>query len=171
MKRVTIIAAVAAAFAATGAFAQSGPIRIGVVTPPSKWAGLVGETTIATRWNDIGNRFFAIGSDNGLRGFLINEFSGTRTGDRLIRTQVELRTTPRPLWVVRYGGVLFYEVGGVGDTFDGNSKIQLHHDVGAGFRMLIPQTARDLFRFDFAIPLDGNNAGKLRFIAGFESAF
>jgi branched-chain amino acid transport system substrate-binding protein len=33
MKRVTIIAAVAAAFAATGAFAQSGPIKIGVVTP------------------------------------------------------------------------------------------------------------------------------------------
>jgi branched-chain amino acid transport system substrate-binding protein len=33
MKQLTIIAAVAAAFAATGAFAQSGPIRIGVVTP------------------------------------------------------------------------------------------------------------------------------------------
>ncbi len=33
MKRLTIIAAVAAAFAATGAFAQSGPIKIGVVTP------------------------------------------------------------------------------------------------------------------------------------------
>jgi branched-chain amino acid transport system substrate-binding protein len=33
MKRLTIIAAVAAAFAATGAYAQSGPIRIGVVTP------------------------------------------------------------------------------------------------------------------------------------------
>lgn len=33
MKNLTIIAAVAAAFAATGASAQSGPIRIGVVTP------------------------------------------------------------------------------------------------------------------------------------------
>ena len=33
MKRLTLIAAVAAAFAATGAFAQSGPIKIGVVTP------------------------------------------------------------------------------------------------------------------------------------------
>ncbi len=146
-------------------------LGIRVVTPTYKWARLVGETTIATRWNDIGNRFFSIGSDNGLRGFLINEFSGTRTGDRLIRTQLELRTVPRPLWVIRYGGVLFYEVGGVGDTFAGNAKIQLHHDVGVGFRMLIPQTARDLFRFDFAIPLDGNNAGALRFIAGFESAF
>jgi hypothetical protein len=89
----------------------------------------------------------------------------------LFRTQVELRTVPRPLWVLRLGGVLFYEVGGVGDTLAGNNKIQLHHDVGVGFRMLIPQTARDLFRFDFAIPLDGNAAGSLRFIAGFESAF
>ncbi len=33
MKRLTLIAAVAAAFSATGAQAQSGPIRIGVVTP------------------------------------------------------------------------------------------------------------------------------------------
>ncbi len=33
MKTVTIIAAVAAAFAAGGAYAQSGPIKIGVVTP------------------------------------------------------------------------------------------------------------------------------------------
>jgi outer membrane translocation and assembly module TamA len=146
-------------------------IGVRVVTPTYKWARIVGESTFATRWNDTGNRFFSIGSDNGLRGFLINEFSGARTGDRLFRTQVEMRTVPRPLWVLRLGGVLFYEVGGVGDTLAGNNKIQLHHDVGVGFRMLIPQTARDLFRFDFAIPLDGNAAGSLRFIAGFESAF
>lgn len=146
-------------------------VGVRVVTPTYRWARIVAESTISTRWNDTGNRFFAIGSDNGLRGFLINEFSGTRTGDRLARTQIELRTVPRPLWVIRYGAVVFYEVGGVGDTFNGNAKLQLHHDAGAGFRMLVPQTARDLFRFDFAVPLDGANAGKLRFIAGFESAF
>ncbi len=146
-------------------------VGVRVVTPTYKWARIVAESTLATRWKDINNSFFAIGSDNGLRGFLINEFSGVRTGDRLMRTQVELRTVPRPLWVIRYGGVLFYEVGGVGDTFNGSGKLQLHHDVGFGFRMLIPQTARDLFRFDFAFPLDGPNAGALRFIAGFESAF
>jgi len=149
-------------------------LAIRIVTPTYKWARIVAESTIATRWHDVSNRFFAIGSDNGLRGFLINEFSGQRTGDRLMRTQIELRTVPRPLWVVRYGGVLFYEVGGVSDTLlaRGSSPgMQLHQDVGAGFRMLIPQTARDLFRFDFAIPLDGAAAGTLRFIAGFESAF
>jgi hypothetical protein len=145
-----------------------------VVTPSYKWARIVAETTIATRWNDTLNRFFTIGSDNGLRGFLINEFSGTRTGDRLFRQQIELRTAPvswPKMLGVAIGGVAFYEVGGVGDTFFKQDRIQLHHDVGVGFRALFPQTARDLFRFDFAVPLDGAAAGKLRFIAGFESAF
>ena len=33
-------------------------------------------------------------------------------------------------------------------------EMQLHHDVGFGVRMLIPQTSRELFRFDLAFPLD-----------------
>jgi len=41
--------------------------------------------------------------------------------------------------------------------------------------MLIPQTARDLFRFDFAKPLDGDHRcpipGNICFIAGFDSYF
>jgi hypothetical protein len=40
--------------------------------------------------------------------------------------------------------------------------------------MLIPQTSRELFRFDLAIPVtDGvrTRAGSPAFIAGFESAF
>jgi branched-chain amino acid transport system substrate-binding protein len=43
MKRLTIIAAVAAAFAATGAYAQSGPIKIGVVTPLTGTYAGIGE--------------------------------------------------------------------------------------------------------------------------------
>jgi hypothetical protein len=146
-------------------------LAVRMVSPTYKWARLVGEFTLATRWNDKANAFFGIGSSNGLRGFLINEFQGQRTGDRLVRTQLELRTVPRPLWVFRYGGLLFYEVGSVADTFFGAAPMVLHQDVGAGFRLLIPQTQRDLFRFDFAIPLDGPAAGKLRFIAAFEQAF
>ena len=137
---------------------------IRMITPTYKWARLVALATVATRWNDASNRFFTIGSDSGLRGFLVNEFSG----QRLARAQFEVRSTPRPLWVLRVGAVLFYDVGSAADTF---KEMRLHHDVGAGFRMLIPQTARDLFRFDFAVPLDGIAAGKVRFIAGFESAF
>jgi hypothetical protein len=148
-----------------------------VVTPTYRWARIVGESAVGTRWNDtiaeaIG--FFSIGSANGLRGFEIGEFRG----QRLIRNQVELRTVPVPFWVLRLGAVAFYEAGGAANTFttraaDGSRRwtFPLHQDVGVGLRMLIPQTARDLFRFDFAVPLDGRDAGKLRFIAGFDTAF
>lgn len=127
----------------------------------------VAQVTIATRWNDAANRFYAIGSDDGLRGFAINEFSG----QRLVRGNFEVRSTPRPLWVLRLGGVLFYDVGGANDTL---RELTLHHNVGLGFRMLIPQTSRELFRFDLAIPVnDGlsTRRGSPRFIAGFEQAF
>ncbi|HEU0037332.1 MAG TPA: hypothetical protein VFQ53_42270 [Kofleriaceae bacterium] len=143
----------------------SGTLRI--IAPTFKWARFVALATIATRWNDTQNIDFRIGSDNGLRGFLINEFRG----QRLLRGQLELRSIPRAVWVLRVGAVLFYELGGAADTFD---TLAVHHDAGVGFRMLIPQTARDLFRFDFAVPLDTSDntrAGTVRFIAGFESAF
>jgi len=66
---------------------------------------------------------------------------------------------------------VFYEVGSAADTF---KEMRLHQDIGLGLRMLIPQTSRELFRFDLAMPLDTTNAtkaGSIRFIAGFDSAF
>jgi outer membrane protein assembly factor BamA len=143
----------------------SGTVR--VITPTYLWARIVAIGSVQTRWNDTQNRFFAIGSDSGLRGFIIDEFAG----DRLVRGQVELRSMPFPVWVLRGGGVLFYDVGSAADTF---REMKLHQDVGIGFRMLVPQTSRELFRFDLAFPLDGTDDTKRfrpRFIAGFESAF
>ena len=138
-----------------------------VVSPTYAYARLVGLVTVATRWNDESNRFFSIGSDDGLRGFSINEFSG----QRLARGNFELRSIPHPVWVFRVGGVLFYDVGGSDDTF---RRMALHHNVGLGFRALIPQTSRELFRFDLAFPLDNGTRTRRfdpAFIAGFESAF
>ncbi len=143
----------------------SGTLRL--VTPTYEYARLVALLTVATRWEDKSNRFFTLGSDDGLRGFSINEFSG----QRLARGNFEIRSIPYPIWVFRVGGVLFYDVGGSEDTFE---RMQIHHNVGLGFRMLIPQTSRELFRFDFALPLDnGPRTGRFdpAFIAGFESAF
>lgn len=143
-------------------------LSVRMATPTYKWARIVAETSVATRWNDTvsGNLgAFSIGSANGLRGFQIGEFRG----QRLVRQQVELRSIPFPFWIVRLGGTLFYDLGGAFNTF--GNDFALHHDVGFGLRMLVPQTARDLFRFDFAFPLDGAAAGKLRFIAAFEQAF
>jgi hypothetical protein len=137
------------------------------VTPTYEYGRLVALVTIATRWNDEANRFLSVGSDDGLRGFSINEFSG----QRLVRGNFELRSIPYPIWVFRVGGVLFYDVGGADDTLQ---RLQLHHDVGIGFRALTPQTSRELFRFDLAFPLDDGirtRRGSPAFIAGFESAF
>lgn len=135
-----------------------------VVSPVYLRARLVAESTFGTRWNDTTNALLTIGSDNGLRGFSINEFAG----QRLTGSQIELRSLPYAFWVFRLGGVLFYDVGGAADTFQ---DLRLHHDVGIGLRSLIPQTSRELFRFDLAFPLDGPSAGRPKFIAGFRSEF
>jgi len=82
--------------------------------------------------------------------------------------KVEARTVPFAVWVMRVGAVAFYELGGAANDL---AHLPLHQDVGFGFRSLVPQTSRELFRFDFAFPLDGRQAGALRFLAGFESAF
>jgi hypothetical protein len=137
---------------------------ITAVTPSNRLGRLVSQSTIATRWNDTQNRYYAIGSDSGLRGFPIGEF----TGQRLVSSQLEARSLSYPVWIVRMGGVVFYDVGGAADTL---GQLKLHNDVGVGFRTLIPQTSRDLFRFDFAFPLDGPGKGSLKFSAGFSSAF
>ena len=136
-----------------------------IVSPSFRgYARLVAELSVATRWNERVPRFFSIGSDNGLRGFDINEFFGKR----IASTQIELRSSPVPLWVLRIGGVLFYDAGGAADTF---KDLSIHHDVGIGLRSLLPQTSRELFRFDLAFPLDGPNQFVPRFIAGFQSEF
>jgi len=124
----------------------------------------VAQSSLSTRWHDTQNRFFAIGSDTGLRGFGINEF----IGQRYFNLQAEARTVPYPVWVLRLGAVAFYDLGGAADTL---AALPLHQDAGLGFRMLIPQTSAQLLKFDFAIPLDGINRGKVRFIGGFGSEF
>jgi len=139
-----------------------------VVTPTYRFARIVSEATLATRWHDTQNAFFSIGFDHGLRAFQINEFFG----DRLASWQTEVRTQPYPLWVLRFGGVAFYDVGGSADTF--GAGFRLHSDIGLGLRTLIPQTDRELFRFDFAFPLDSTpftRAGQFQFSAGVESSF
>jgi hypothetical protein len=147
-------------------------VAMRAVSPTYGWARVVAEASFSTRWADTQNRFFTLGgADNGLRGFQINELFGQRSGDRRALAQIELRTVPRPIWVLRAGAVAFYEVGTVADTL---RDAVLHHDIGIGLRMLIPQSSRELFRFDLAMPLDttpATRAGQLRFVAGFDSAF
>jgi hypothetical protein len=84
---------------------------------------------------------------------------------------IEARSLPFPVWVLRAGGVVFYECGSAADSL---ALMRLYQDVGFGLRLLIPQTSRDLFRFDLAFPLVGAPgwpAGHPHLLAGFESYF
>jgi len=128
---------------------------------------VIGQAGFETRWDDRQNSFYTLGSDNGLRGYRINQ----QFGDRRFLGQIEARSVPFPFWVLRFGGVVFYDVGSSAASF---GQMRLLHEVGLGLRMLVPQTSRELFRFDLAFPLVeavGTPAGVPRFIAGFDSYF
>jgi outer membrane translocation and assembly module TamA len=135
------------------------------VTPTiARWLRIVAEARIQTLWNETQNRFLTLGGDNGLRGFGINQFEGQRSAV----LQTELRTAPIRILVTRWGLVAFYDVGGAANSL---RTMTLHHDVGGGVRVLIPQASAQLFRFDFSFPLDGPTAGSIRITAGFRSEF
>lgn len=161
---VTLSAGVNGRYQAKAFIDNTASLSSRIVTPLWPQGRFVIESTLATRWNDTQNASYGIGGDPGLRGFGINQFRG----QRVFSTQAEARSRSFPFWVLRVGGVAFYEVGGAADTL---KAITPHQDVGVGFRMLVPQTSRELFRFDMPIPLDGTNAGHPRFIASFDQAF
>ena len=113
---------------------------------------------------------YFLGSDDGLRGYLINDStasashaatsscarSRSRCGSCAWRRDLLRRRRGADTW----------------GTF--SAARHLHQDIGVGFRALIPQSNRDLFRFDLAIPLDDGERtrrGALRFIASFDQFF
>ena len=121
--------------------------QIRAATPIYQYVRFVAQASMATRWHDTQNNYYTLGSDSGLRGYAIAQFSG----QRVTVGQLEARSIPWPIWVLRVGGVAFYEAGGASNSFGTLSP--LYQDVGFGIRALIPQTSRDLFRFDVAFPL------------------
>lgn len=139
---------------------------IRAATPTLGFWRIVGQVGVDTRWHDTQNSYFTIGSDSGLRGYPINAFFGQRR----FSAQLEARTSPYPIWIWRFGGVLFYEAGGADNSLD---EMTVYHDIGLGIRGLIPQTSRELLRFDVAVPLrpSPGNPVSPHFIAGFESYF
>lgn len=134
----------------------------GATPPVADVVRFLAQATLSTRWNETQNRFFAIGSDTGLRGYGINLFSGKR----LVSLQVEARSLPYPIWVLRVGGVVFYDLGGADDSL---RQLALHQDAGLGLRILVPQTSAQLIKFDLAFPFD--DVKQPKFLAGFGSEF
>jgi outer membrane protein assembly factor BamA len=147
-------------------------VQLRFATPTIHWFRIVVQGDVATQWHNTQNAYYAIGSDSGLRGYNLNEFRSPRNdSSRLAKGDAELRTTPVPWWVLRLGAVAFYEVGGAADSLQ---QMKLYNDVGVGVRLLVPQTSRELFRLDIALPLQSapsNPAFHPHFIAGFDSYF
>jgi hypothetical protein len=122
------------------------------------------EANAARLIDDTNNQFFSLGGDSGLRGYAIGQFRG----EILVRANVELRSRPFTVWVTRWGGVAFYDVGHAADRV---GELSLRNDVGVGLRGLVPQLQATLFRFDLAVPINAPGAGVPRFSAGFSQAF
>lgn len=113
---------------------------------------LVAQARIDALLREGNNGRLALGGESGLRGYVISEF----TGQRRIMTNVELRSMPVKVLFTRVGGLLFWDMGHAADTL---GDLRPKHDLGFGLRPLIPQLQAIVFRLDWAIPLQGNEAG------------
>jgi outer membrane translocation and assembly module TamA len=124
-------------------------------------------TADAVRADTYRTRFF-LGGNSGLRGYQIGEFQGTSQAV----AHAEIRSAPLAVYSQRFGAIAFYDVGDAAESF---GKLALRHDVGVGFRWLIPQLASSVLRIDWAIPTqDGpyTHAGLPgRISAGFMQSF
>lgn len=126
--------------------------RLRLATPRFLLGRVVASGDLQSRVADSSRTLVSLGGDSGLRGYPSQAFY-VFGGDRL-RVNLELRSPPAVLGSVHIGGVLFYDVGGVGE---GPAQLDLHHALGLGLRMLLPQFNRFAFRFDLGFPLDADH--------------
>lgn len=106
-----------------------------------------------------------LGGDTSLRGYPIGAFYGTA----MFRGNVEARTSSLRVAFSRLGLAAFWDFGHVAPTF---KQLVIHHNLGAGLRLLIPQLQSTVIRLDWAIATQGPTA-KLpgRITAGFTQGF
>ena len=140
--------------------------QVGAISPTLlDFVRVAGFAQVATFLDDSENRYFTLGGDTGLRGYTIGAFAG----ERLVRGHLEVRSRPAHAWFTRFGVLGFWDAGHAADRF---SNLRIQHDVGIGFRAVLPQLQTAVFRLDWAVPLTGDTAGLPgRFILGFEQVF
>jgi hypothetical protein len=109
------------------------------------WLRLVARVTLDARRNDTAKTYVTLGASNGLRGYESQAFAGS--GASRVLANLELRTMPIKWQAVQVGGVIFYDTGSVYTKVD---SLRLHHAVGIGLRVLLPQLNRTPFSIDGA---------------------
>jgi hypothetical protein len=122
---------------------------------------VIGEVQYAGLYHETRNRRFTAGSNTGLRGYEINQFAcfegrDPRPCHARMLGHVEVRTMPLKVLFLRLGAVAFWDFGHAAEY---RPDLVLHHDVGGGFRLLIPQVDPYVLRLDWAIPLTGESKG------------
>jgi hypothetical protein len=113
------------------------------------WFRLVARVTLDARRNDTSKGYVTLGASNGLRGYESQAYR--EIGASRLLANVELRTMPIKWQAVQVGGVLFYDVGSVYTAID---QLKVHHAVGVGLRVLLPQLNRTPFSIDAGRYLD-----------------
>jgi hypothetical protein len=138
-----------------------------VVSPTLGFGRLISDVAAYGRPENYLRTSVSVGGESRLRGFPSNAF----TGKDFALYSLEFRSRPLYIASLALGGAVFYEAG---DVFSGLSKLRPKQSAGFGFRLLIPQFNRIVFRGDIGFALsrpltDGTKAFGLFF--GFEQAF
>jgi hypothetical protein len=128
-----------------------------VVTPKYRFFRAVLDAAFVSTHQNYLNRKLVLGGETRPRGYMIGAFRA----DSGVAGSLELRTTSIDVLSARVGAVLFYDVGGVGDTMRqalattrySDDALGLRQSVGLGARVLFPQINRASFRVDWAAPL------------------
>jgi hypothetical protein len=110
------------------------------------------EAKLGMIWNDRNHTIFGLGGNNGLRGMPSNYFVGTN----YYRTSIEFRSASYNVWILRLGGVVFYDVGA---AFNNDNVAKPTQSVGAGLRVLIVPLNREVIRVDVGFPVSGPVTG------------
>jgi len=101
------------------------------------------------RFDDHQNRLATLGGDSALRGFDAGAFLGRSK----VIGNLELRTLPWEFYTFHFGGVAFYDVGGVSSETN-LSDLAIYHAAGLGLRFLNPASNRIVFRIDYGVSLN-----------------
>jgi hypothetical protein len=128
-----------------------------VVSPKYRFVRAVLDAAVVSTHQNYLNRKLVLGGESRPRGYMIGAFRA----DSGMAGSLELRTTSIDILSARVGAVLFYDVGGVGNTMSevlstthySDAALGLRQSLGLGARVLFPQINRASFRVDWAAPL------------------
>jgi hypothetical protein len=141
--------------------------RLRAVTPKLGFGRVVFDANVYRRFDNYLKTTRTLGGETRLRGYPTGAFIGQDS----VLYNLEFRTRPLQFWSLALGFAAFYDVG---DAFDGVRNFRPKQSTGAGFRLLIPQLNRTVFRGDLGFPLTRplpTGTPPVAFFFGFDQAF